>query len=1015
MRTILAVRGSRPRAGAGLLETRRRRSRHRVWPLLAVTALVVSGLAGASQTAAAAATSPALQPAQGQFVPLPGTALWDSRGNGTPGSAITGAPTSITLNPASAGVPANASAVVLEYDVMYPNFQGSISSTSTSAGDLVTAMRFPKGEERNSFDSAVPDSSGKITIRLNDNAGASTGDTTGLVVRVHGYYTGANPATAGSTYVGFPPELTWNGTGLNLNTSTTTVPIDGQGSIPAASAGSVAAVAVELNVIGPVCDGEMSVVPSGSTRTDRDVSFTAGDNITVFDLVQPDANGNVDVKLWNKGTCSTSTASGQLAQIRVRARGYFAAPTTSSTGSTFTSTAGDSLVDTTPSKNVGTDLCPSYALGTQSPRMNAIAGCPVQVTGHAGVPSSGVTGVLLDVIALNVPTNAVGDIDLGDTEADANTSTVTYNGESQISNYDMATYASLGSDGKLYFLNNGNMPVDVVIRVRGYYTAPTAPQAPVVAQNPDGSTGPATWTAPADGGSAISGFTVTADSESSDDVFTATVGPDATSYTFPSLDSTQFWDFEVTATNAVGDSPVGSSDQLATDAPVVTDDSSTQATPSQPQTAIGYFTQPDGTPVAGAQVLVFPGDDDSDQVDPLASVTTDSQGMWSYTPPSYSQLSASVQTLVDAAGGYLNLEVNSSGSATVSGTNYPEDASAHTSVWVGTATQQLSQSPATPEVTTESFTAEQDAGDPATVANLGTSDPSTGDFASVMPRLAANGAATDGGASTEDLTPSTNSYGLQTTASGGTASPYVATDGTNLANATVTATPMGVHCYKQKDNKKYDHAWTVVGAYHLWWDVQGGMRYNDGASSDVSVEASADGIHWGLNGSTTYSNSTGHDMGFEGKGPYDSHRLLVDLRYMKYRDNTYCDGHVFSKGKWVITELGLHNTGGGTTYYKTGKDISYQDGATAKASIVKNHYGWLNRVPKGGTDGLSKGADYSVAEGVNIFGVGISVKTARSTGTAQVITAGTKSTRPHWVWGNHGSVTNNNTSVMFND
>ncbi|MDQ3716073.1 MAG: ExeM/NucH family extracellular endonuclease [Actinomycetota bacterium] len=87
--------------------------------------------------------------------------------------------------------------------------------------------------------------------------------------------------------------------------------------------------------------------------------------------------------------------------------------------------------------------------------------------------------------------------------------------------------------------------------------ADAPPAAPVVSVVVGPNAATVSWTAPDDGGSPINGYSVTV--RQGDQVIeTATVGPDVGSYTFGGLTNGVAYQFEVVATNAIGDGPAGS-------------------------------------------------------------------------------------------------------------------------------------------------------------------------------------------------------------------------------------------------------------------------------------------------------------------------------------------------------------------------------------------------------------------------------------------------------------------------
>lgn len=248
-----------------------------------------------NKPAEAATSGVGLLPATGQFMPLDGTKVLDSRdGTGivdpglTPGSTLTFSVQSVAG--VATGVPASASAVVLEFNAE-GNFDGVLSAGPTG-GATSTSLTFPADTERNGFDVVAPAADGTIALAITGLAPIPAGAVMSkVVVRLHGYYTGAAAPTAGSTYVGYDPaelaDSTGSPSGLMLDGTDITGPlvvgtppgaatsniymvqVSGHAGVPAD--GSATAVAVQVIVQNPTCSGGFALVPDGSGRSDYEV------------------------------------------------------------------------------------------------------------------------------------------------------------------------------------------------------------------------------------------------------------------------------------------------------------------------------------------------------------------------------------------------------------------------------------------------------------------------------------------------------------------------------------------------------------------------------------------------------------------------------------------------------------------------------------------------------------------------------------------------------------------------
>ncbi|MFL6139691.1 MAG: hypothetical protein ACJ74O_18100 [Frankiaceae bacterium] len=465
---------------------------------------------------AAAVDGISLLPAAGQFTPLPGTPILDSR-NGTglsapnlaPGSTLTFSVT--TVGSTATGVPANASAVVLEYNTQ-ANFAG-VLSTGSAAGATDTSLTFPASVERNGFDIGTPASDGTVALAITGFSPIPSGAVLSrLVVRLHGYYSGASTSTAGSTYVGYDPALlassssspsgfTKNGTAtsgpLTIGSGSYTVQVTGNAGVP--GDGSATAVALQTIVQDPTCSGGFSLTPAGSGRSDYDGSFTNGQDDENFDLIALPSSGQLSLQLLG---CTGN------ATVTIRVRGYYSAPTATTPGASFVPTQRK-VFDTTT--GTGTSSCPTTA---DSPKLAAHSGCTIQVLGTGGIPSAGVSGLAAQVVAVDPGHD--GWLGLYSDDNVAHTATLWYSPTDRTSNFEVASYTDVSPDGTVYVWNGGDYAVDIVIRAHGYYAAPALPGVPgAVTVATNGSSTTVSWTAPTtDGGAAIGGFVVEGEDQS---------------------------------------------------------------------------------------------------------------------------------------------------------------------------------------------------------------------------------------------------------------------------------------------------------------------------------------------------------------------------------------------------------------------------------------------------------------------------------------------------------------------
>ena len=142
--------------------------------------------------------------------------------------------------------------------------------------------------------------------------------------------------------------------------STTTVQVGGTGGVPASG---VAAVVLNITVAGPAASGYLIAYATGSTRPGTsNITFTAGQTVANQSVTPVDASGRASVYL------STST------QFFADVSGYYA------TAGSYHPVTATRLLDTRTTHTV--------AAGSTT---------TVPVTGVAGVPSSGVGAVILNI------------------------------------------------------------------------------------------------------------------------------------------------------------------------------------------------------------------------------------------------------------------------------------------------------------------------------------------------------------------------------------------------------------------------------------------------------------------------------------------------------------------------------------------------------------------------------------------------------------------------------------------
>jgi RHS repeat-associated protein len=391
---------------------------------------------------------------QGQYTPLTPARILDTRAatraGVCPGTtcATIGAGQTLTLKVAGqGGVPATgAAAVVLSvvatdttavsYLTVWPsdNPQPGASSLNWSATQTVSNLATVK---------VAADG----TIKIFNNAG-----TVSVVIDVNGWYSASN-GTAGSgfnslnparildtraafrTGVCPPATCTTMGTGTSMK-----LQVAGQGGVPTTG---VSAVALNITVTSPSTGGYLTVWPSNEARQGTSsMNFPAGATVSqlVIAKVAPD------------GTLSIYNNAGSV-EIIGDVSGWYGART----GSAFQALTPARILDTRAAFRSGTctGTCQTVPAGGT---------LVLSVAGKGGVPATGASAVVLNVVA-DVAANG-GYLTVWPSDSPRPvTSQLTYNKGQTGAN---ATITKLAADGTIsIYASNG--PVEVIVDVSGYY------------------------------------------------------------------------------------------------------------------------------------------------------------------------------------------------------------------------------------------------------------------------------------------------------------------------------------------------------------------------------------------------------------------------------------------------------------------------------------------------------------------------------------------------------------------
>ena len=499
--------------------------------LLTLT-MCVSGVGAGALTLAlpASAAAPAsLAPASGQYFSVPMREVLDTpSGLGETSAQPLGAGVTINVAVTGAdGVPSSATAVVAEIHAVNPGAGGFLSDGSSNTPiDTAPAIGLRAGVDTDQAQIIEVGSNGEIYITNNSPAAV------GLTVAIMGYFSGADAATAGDTYF----DSGWNkivDTRSGVGTGEAPIPAGGSITVQAAGMGGIAtgaAVAVlQLSAINATAAGWLTAYAAGSADPGlRVLSYNSG-SLRYQNLLYSPLSAAGQLTITNHGTTAID--------VMVMARGYFMPPSTTTGGAEYT------VLD--PTSIYGT-------AGTGTP-LAANASATFQASGANGIPAA--AGEIVEDLVVTSPT-ASGTITgyRGGGTLPVNPTLSFLAGDGTDVAASDQLLSQLSPTGQEAVTNSSPGTLNVQVIARGYYLAATTPEAPAsVKVTTSGQSATISWAAPAsDGGSPITSFTV----KSAPDAATVTTGPGTTGATLTGLSNAAGDSFTVTATNAIGTSPV---------------------------------------------------------------------------------------------------------------------------------------------------------------------------------------------------------------------------------------------------------------------------------------------------------------------------------------------------------------------------------------------------------------------------------------------------------------------------
>ncbi len=219
-----------------------------------------------------------------------------------------------------------------------------------------------------------------------------------------------------------------------------TLQVTGAGGVPSAG---VASVVLNLTVTGTHGHGYLTAYPAGSGRpTASNVNFVAQQTVANLATVRLGTGGKV--VLYNGSTGA--------ADLVADVAGYYLSGTAIDAGS-FTTLTPARVLDT------------RYGTGAARAPVKAQSVLTVTVGGHGGVPSTGVTAVVLNVTATR--THSTGYVTAYASGATRpSTSNLNFTAGATVPNL---VTAGVSPTGQVALYNGSHQPVDLLADVAGYY------------------------------------------------------------------------------------------------------------------------------------------------------------------------------------------------------------------------------------------------------------------------------------------------------------------------------------------------------------------------------------------------------------------------------------------------------------------------------------------------------------------------------------------------------------------
>lgn len=407
--------------------------------------------------------------------------------------------------------------------------------------------------------------------------------------------------------------------------------------------------------------------------------------------------------------------------------------------------------------------------------------------------------------------------------------------------------------------------------------------------------------------------------------------------------------------------------------------------PAGTKTFRGRFVRGDGQPAAGLSVVVEAADltnEDGSSTDlpNLGTTTTAADGSWSLPLPD--PLPAAVQAAADANGGAVNAVATVTG-VTSNGT-------------IMQGTDHLTAAPDTASASMRSLVASTAADGAHTIEML----PQLADITIAEPtndQYAGSWASKQEG-STVDLTGDDTlpTWQNESSAPPSNFNPYVI-NGTDTSSMTVTPYLAGCERWETILDRRIYYTDVVEG--HAYWDAKATVDYDQKLASNVEVAVSS-GSNWKISGSVNVGSTIGTSTGYTTRGPYFAKEWRVPIEYKKVKKYTKCGGTTVSHKEIIAGRYKIPSGGATGTY---GQDKSYKDGSSYWSSPTANRA----YVQPGAYFQISKGRSIKWSAAATAYGIALGASTQYDGEHKQRITAGSKTSYRHYIWGKNGPLWDN--------